>query len=272
MRFRNMRHMRVLAAGLTCTATSFAFAGTAGNKGPTIVEAAEKNGSFTTLLAALDAADLRDALNGKGPFTVFAPTDEAFANVPKATLEALLQPANKERLQDVLKYHVLPASVTAKNAIASGSAKTLQGSKVTIGLDGGRLKINSAGVVVNDLMTANGVIHVIDEVLLPPDFSLSSGRKIIGIYTGTPGKVLRTQLGLDNKFGIVVTGLTRNGPAKEAGIKQYDVIAEIDGLPANDDVLAAAKERAGVGNAINLRIIRNGKSRQVSVPVIAVSH
>ncbi|MBY0456026.1 MAG: fasciclin domain-containing protein [Gemmataceae bacterium] len=134
----------------------------------TIPTVADKAGTFKTLLAALTAADLAEVLNGDGPFTVFAPTDEAFAKLPKGTVEALLKPENKDRLVAILKYHVVAGKVLAKDAVAAGTAKTLQGATVTANIVDGRLTINKSNVIRSDVAAENGVIHVVDAVLLPP--------------------------------------------------------------------------------------------------------
>ena len=130
---------------------------------------AEKAGSFKTLLAALDAAGLSEALAGKGPFTVFAPTDDAFAKLPAGTVETLLLPENRAKLAAILKYHVVEGRVYASDALAAGKAKTLQGGQLTIVAKGKAAKVNEANLVLTDLDAANGVIHVIDSVLLPPE-------------------------------------------------------------------------------------------------------
>ena len=134
----------------------------------TIVDVAVGAGQFKTLAAALAAADLVDVLKTGGPFTVFAPTDAAFAKLPAGTVEELLQPENKAKLQAVLKYHVVVGRVTGSDALAAGKAKTLEGKRVTIALNDGRLQINDATVLKNDVAASNGVIHIIDTVLLPP--------------------------------------------------------------------------------------------------------
>jgi transforming growth factor-beta-induced protein len=129
-----------------------------------IVDVAAKAGSFNTLLAALNAADLNDTLRGQGPLTVFAPTDEAFAKLPAGTVEALLN--DIPRLRSILTYHVVPSKVLAADVVRLDEAKTVQGSKVRIDTSSG-VRINNAQVVKTDINAANGVIHVIDEVLLP---------------------------------------------------------------------------------------------------------
>src|SRR5678815_582113 len=129
-----------------------------------IVETAVAAGEFKTLAAALNQAGLVQTLKGKGPFTVFAPTDAAFAKVPKADLDALL--ADKAKLSAVLTYHVVPGSVMAKD-VKSGKVKTVQGSELTLAASGGGVMVDNAQVVKADVIADNGVIHVIDSVVLP---------------------------------------------------------------------------------------------------------
>jgi uncharacterized surface protein with fasciclin (FAS1) repeats len=124
-------------------------------------------GGFTTLVAAVKAAGLVDTLKGHGPFTVFAPTDEAFAKLPAGTLESLLEPSNKTKLQDILKYHVVAGKVLAADVVKLHSAKTVEGQEVTIATTNGAVTVNNAHVTKTDIITSNGVIHVIDAVLLP---------------------------------------------------------------------------------------------------------
>ena len=133
-----------------------------------IVETAVAAGSFTTLAKALQAAGLVDTLTGKGPFTVFAPTDEAFAKLPAGTIEELLKPENKAKLVAILTYHVVPGKVMASQVTGLKSAKTVNGQSVTISVMDGGVMIDNAHVVKTDIATSNGVIHVIDTVLLPP--------------------------------------------------------------------------------------------------------
>jgi uncharacterized surface protein with fasciclin (FAS1) repeats len=128
-----------------------------------IVETAVAAGSFKTLATALQAAGLVDTLKGKGPFTVFAPTDAAFAKIPKADLDALLK--DKAKLTAVLTYHVLPGAVMAKD-VKAGNVKTVQGGMLSLGTTGG-VTVNNAKVVQADIVASNGVIHVIDTVVLP---------------------------------------------------------------------------------------------------------
>src|SRR5690606_10323084 len=132
-----------------------------------IISTAVKAGSFNTLATAIQAAGLVEALQGAGPFTVFAPTDEAFSKLPAGTVESLLEPANRDKLLAILKYHVVSGRVFAADALAAQSAETLEGRRVRFGLAGGQLQVNGANIVQADVDTTNGVIHIIDEVILP---------------------------------------------------------------------------------------------------------
>jgi transforming growth factor-beta-induced protein len=132
-----------------------------------VVDTAVSAGSFKTLVAAVQAAGLVDTLKGTGPFTVFAPNDAAFAKLPAGTLDKLLLPENKAQLQAILTYHVVSGKLTAADVVKLMSAKTVQGQDVTISVQGQTVKINDATVVTPDVMCSNGIIHVVDAVLLP---------------------------------------------------------------------------------------------------------
>jgi len=132
-----------------------------------IVETAVAAGDFKTLSAALQAAGLVDTLKGAGPFTVFAPTDEAFAKLPAGTVEDLLKPENKQKLISILTYHVVPGEVMAKDVVKLHEAKTVNGEDVKIMVDGGKVMVGNSNVTKTDIECSNGVIHVIDTVLLP---------------------------------------------------------------------------------------------------------
>src|SRR4051794_35023112 len=135
-----------------------------------IVETASSNGSFTTLVAAVKAAGLVDTLKGSGPFTVLAPTDEAFAKLPAGTVESLLKPENKDKLVAILTYHVIPAKAMASDVVKldGKSVKTVEGSSAKISVAGGNVMVETAKVIKTDTPCSNGLIHVIDPVLLPP--------------------------------------------------------------------------------------------------------
>lgn len=133
-----------------------------------IVDTAVGAGSFKTLAAALQAGDLVGALKGKGPFTVFAPTDDAFAQLPEGTLQELLKPENKAKLQSILTYHVVPGAVDASQVVKLSEATSLNGKPITITVKDGKVMVNNAMVTATDIRCSNGIIHVIDQVILPP--------------------------------------------------------------------------------------------------------
>ena len=133
---------------------------------PTIVSVAAENGNFGTLVQLIEAAGLVEALSGEGPFTVFAPTDDAFAELDEATVADLMKPENKDQLAAVLKYHVVSGAVKS-DAISSGKVDTLEGSQIKVKVKNGAVRVNKANVTIADIETTNGVIHVIDGVLMP---------------------------------------------------------------------------------------------------------
>ncbi|MDT8436911.1 MAG: fasciclin domain-containing protein [Gemmatimonadota bacterium] len=137
--------------------------------GADIVEVAATNGSFNTLVAAVQAAGLVETLKGEGPFTVFAPTDEAFAALPAGTVEDLLKPENRETLVAILTYHVVPGRVGSAEVVNLEEARTVEGSSVAIEVRDGAVFVDGARVVKADVSASNGVIHVIDKVILPGD-------------------------------------------------------------------------------------------------------
>ncbi|MEM7479579.1 MAG: fasciclin domain-containing protein [Acidobacteriota bacterium] len=157
----------IFLLGVTLTAST-AFAGHHKKKeSKDIVAVAVGAGSFNTLAAALEAADLVGALQGDGPFTVFAPTDDAFAALPDGTLDTLLKPENRDQLTAILTYHVVAGKVPAKDVVKMDSAETLNGQSLNFEVVDGNVKVNDATVVKADVGASNGVIHVIDSVLLP---------------------------------------------------------------------------------------------------------
>lgn len=170
----------VLALTLTLAVSLAAYAGNcktaakkhatqevAAKKSADIVDTAASVDDFSTLVAAVKAAGLVETLKGSGPFTVFAPTNDAFAKLPEGTVESLLKPENKEKLISILTYHVVPGKVMAKDVVGLSSAKTVQGSKIDIKVKDGAVLIDNAKVVKTDIETSNGVIHIIDSVILP---------------------------------------------------------------------------------------------------------
>jgi uncharacterized surface protein with fasciclin (FAS1) repeats len=162
-----MNRFARIASGLAVAAAFVAGPASAQMMEEDIVDVAVQNGNFTTLAAALEAAGLIETLKGEGPFTVFAPTDEAFAKLPAGTVEALLQ--DKERLTQILTYHVVPGEVTSSQVVNLSEAKTVNGAMIQITTTPeGSVKINDATVTAADVQASNGVIHVIDTVILPP--------------------------------------------------------------------------------------------------------
>ncbi len=158
------RKLTLLASLLTLGVFTFTNSASAED----IVGVAVKDGRFKTLVAAVKAAGLVDTLKGKGPFTVFAPTDKAFSKLPKGTVEKLLNEPGKKTLKQILLYPVVPGKVMAADVVKLDSAKTAQGAKVSIGTKGKKVMINKARVIIPDVAADNGVIHVIDRVILPP--------------------------------------------------------------------------------------------------------
>ena len=153
----------------------------------TIPETASAAGSFGTLLAAVGAAGLADTLGSEGPFTVFAPTDEAFGALPAGTIETLLKPENKRQLVDVLTYHVVAGRVYSPDALAAKNAETLQGTTIAIAPTESGASVNNAKLLITDLDASNGVIHVIDRVLLPSGKKIDAKKMIFdAISTGVP--------------------------------------------------------------------------------------
>ncbi len=159
MRLHNFVATAAIALG------SAGMAATASAEARDIVDTAVAAGSFKTLATALEAADLIPTLKGQGPFTVFAPNDEAFAKIPKADLEALLK--DKQALTRVLTYHVVPGEVMAADVVKLKEAATVEGTSVAIEVSDGNVKVDDANVIATDIIASNGVIHVIDTVIMP---------------------------------------------------------------------------------------------------------
>ena len=162
-----IRRVPLALAVLAAVASLPASADNHGHAAKDIVGIASTNPDFETLTAALKAAGLVETLQGDGPFTVFAPTDDAFAKLPAGTLDELLKPENKAKLQAVLTYHVVGGAVKAAEVVTLDKAKTVNGAEADITVDGGKVKVDGANVVKTDIVASNGVIHVIDAVILP---------------------------------------------------------------------------------------------------------
>lgn len=147
----------------------------------TIVDIAVADGRFSTLVTAVQAAGLVETLSGEGPFTVFAPTDDAFAKLPKETLENLLKPENKDQLVKILTYHVVPGKVMASDVVKLSEVQTAAGEPITIKVEGNKVFVNDAQVILTDIEASNGAIHVIDTVILPPSMTAEAKKDIVDI-------------------------------------------------------------------------------------------
>ena len=161
-----------------------------------IVDTAVADGRFQTLVAGVQAAELVDTLKGEGPFTVFAPTDDAFAKLPAGTLDSLLLPENKQALTDILLYHVVSGNVMAADVVNLESATTVLGKDVAIKVEDGKVFINDAEVIITDIETSNGTIHVIDSVILPPAEEAAAPGTIVDIAVA------------DGRFNTLVAAVT----------------------------------------------------------------
>ena len=162
-----MKNFSIILFFVASLFTGLTSIGHAGGHLPDLVETAVKGGKFKTLVTAVEAAGLVETLKGKGPFTVFAPTDEAFAKIDSSTLADLLKPENKDKLAAILTYHVVAGKVMSSDIKADMKAPTVNGKSLSIKLMSGKVMINDATVVVPDVNADNGVIHIIDTVLLP---------------------------------------------------------------------------------------------------------
>ncbi len=158
-----------------------------------IVDTAANAGTFNTLAKALKAADLVDTLKGSGPFTVFAPTDQAFNNLPPGALEVLLKPENKEQLRSILTYHVVPGRVTSGDVVKLTSAKTVNGQEVRISVLKGVVRLNEAKITKTDLAASNGLIHVVDRVIVPPMGEVSHVSRIDDMLAQFESKTIETR-------------------------------------------------------------------------------
>ncbi len=255
----------VVAVAVMSTGT---LASAAGKKD--IVDTAVAAGSFKTLAAALGAADLVEALKGEGPFTVFAPTDEAFAKLPAGTVETLLKPENKDILTAVLTYHVVAGQVAAKQVVDLKGAKTLNGQRLDITVDGGKVDVDNSQVVSADIFCSNGVIHVIDSVLLPANDNLVATADRAGSFGTLLAAVKAAGLAealtgpgpftvfapTDEAFaklpeGTVASLLKPENKAKLAAILKYHVVA---GRVYSEDAVAAKKAETLQGGNVQVSV------------------
>lgn len=214
----------------------------------TIVGLAADQGSFKTLIAAAKAAGLAGALSGEGPLTVFAPTDEAFAKLPKGLVAKLLKPVNKPALVRLLTHHVVKGKVDAATAIKAGEAKTLAGTTLSFGLAKGRVTVAGTNLVLTDLGASNGVIHVVDAVLIPKDFKLTEDKR------SRPGRRLVEGRRIDPR-GLIAAAIEKGVPLFNAGRREA----------CRDIYAVAAKTLAGLGQA-ELDSDLRARLRQAAAP------
>ena len=238
-----------------------------------IVDTAVSAGSFKTLVAAVKAAGLVETLKGKGPFTVFAPTDEAFAKLPEGTVANLLKPENKDQLIAVLTYHVVPGKVMAADVVKLKSAKTVQGQEVTIKVEKGKVMLDGAQVLKTDIACSNGVIHVIDSVILPKATEPSADIVDTAVKAGT----FKTLVAAVQAAGLVETLKSKGpftvfAPSDEAFAKLPEGTVANLLKPENKDQLVAVLTyhvvpgkllAADVVAAKELKTV-NGKSAKIS--------
>lgn len=235
-----------------------------------IVDTAVAAGSFKTLVAAVKAAGLVETLKGDGPFTVFAPTDEAFAKLPEGTVESLLKPENKDKLVSILTYHVVPGKVTAAQVVKLKGAKTVQGQQIDIAAGDDGVKVDNAGVVKTDIHTSNGVIHVVDSVLLPADKDI--------VDTAAGNDSFQTLVAAVKAAGLVETlkgegPFTVFAPTDEAFAKLPEGTVANLLKPENKDKLVSILTYHVVpGRVLSSDVVKvssaktvNGKSAQVKV-------
>ena len=239
-----------------------------------IVETASKAGKFKTLIAAVKAAGLLDTLSGHSKLTVFAPTDEAFAKLPKGTLQKLLKPENKSLLIQILTFHVVPGQVRARDAFQLDYAPTVNGQRLDLTRSKGQLKINGAGLVATDISCDNGIIHVIDTVMLPEQSSIPSVAKKAGQFNtllAAVGKAkLAAVLGSDGPFtvfaptdeafsklpkGTVESLLKPENRSQLAAILKYHVVA---GRVFSDQAIKLEKAKTLQGKSVSIAVSAEG--------------
>ncbi|MCE2751932.1 MAG: fasciclin domain-containing protein [Pirellula sp.] len=235
-----------------------------------IVDTAVEAGKFKTLAAALGAAGLVDAVKGPGPFTVFAPSDEAFAKLPKGTVETLLKPENKDKLKAILTYHVVPGKVMAKDVLGVKGAKSLNGQRIDVKVDGGKVMVDGAQVVATDIACTNGVIHVIDSVILPsedniPTVATKAGKfntllaaaKAAGLVEALSGdKPLTVFAPTDDAFAKLpkdtVASLLK--PENKDKLKAILLFHVVEGRVYSEDALAAKTAATLQGSKVEITV------------------
>jgi len=236
--------------------------GDGASEGQTIFDIAMGNADFSTLVAAITAAGLTDVISGEGPFTVFAPTNEAFAALPEETLESLLLPENIEQLQDILKYHAV-AGLYPSSSLTSGAVETLSGYSITItAVSGSGIIVNDAEVITADIMASNGIIHVIDKVLLPPS-DVVTDEPANGIVDES-ADADTTPMTEDSVEAVIPESQGNNTGNTVAA--NSDVSPESSPDPAEDTIAAVS-----VDTTISAASLENSGSSALSISVYAMA-
>ena len=249
-----------------------------------IVTTAVEAGSFKTLVAAVKAAGLLETLQGKGPFTVFAPTDEAFAKLPPGTVETLLKPENKSQLVAVLTYHVVAGKVAAADVVKLNAAATVNGQRIDIKVVGGKVQVDQASVVTADIHCSNGIIHVIDQVILPSAMTISAtadkagkfktllaAAKAAGLVEALSGDTPLTVFApTDDAFSKLPAGTVENLLKPEnkdqlATVLKYHVVA---GRIFSTDLLAGKAAKTLQGGSLSATM-KNGKAMILNAQLVA---
>ena len=249
-----------------------------------IVDTAVEAGKFKTLAAALGAAGLVDAVKGPGPFTVFAPSDEAFAKLPKGTVETLLKPENKEKLKAILTYHVVPGKVMAKEVVNIKGAKSLNGQRIDVKIDGGKVMVDGAQVLTTDIACTNGVIHVIDSVILPsedniPTVATKAGKfntllaaaKAAGLVDALSGdKPLTVFAPTDEAFAKLPKGTVESllKPENIEKLKSILLYHVVDGRVYSEDAVAAKSAPSLQGSKVEISV-KDGAAYVNSAKILA---
>ena len=249
-----------------------------------IVDTAVEAGKFKTLAAALGAAGLVDAVKGPGPFTVFAPSDEAFAKLPKGTVETLLKPENKEKLKAILTYHVVPGKVMAKEVVNIKGAKSLNGQRIDVKIDGGKVMVDGAQVLTTDIACTNGVIHVIDSVILPsedniPTVATKAGKfntllaaaKAAGLVDALSGdKPLTVFAPTDEAFAKLPKGTVESllKPENIEKLKSILLYHVVDGRVYSEDAVAAKSAPSLQGSKVEISV-KDGSAYVNSAKILA---
>ena len=269
MKKRSLLLLLVAAFALTCIQTCEARSSRRGTqKAKDVVDTAVSAGQFKTLAAALKAAGLVETLKSKGPFTVFAPTDKAFGKLPKGTVKALLKPENKDKLIAILTYHVVPGKVMAKDVVKLKKAKTVQGAEIQIRAKKKRVMVDNAVVTATDIQCSNGVIHVIDAVILPKDIvdtavaagqfkTLAAALKAAGLIKTLKGKGPFTVFApTDEAFGKLPKGTVKEllkpeNKDKLIAILTYHVVP---GKVMAKDVVKLKKAKTVQGSEVSIKV------------------